>query len=143
MNAKAMMLNPSGDGRVAWVCRDDIAQVAAHLLVNPMSESTTFDVTGPEAPKLSELTHLLSDLSGMQIAFQEESYENGLAWRKEYGLSEWNLEAWITADMAKGKGEVSEVSDTVERLLGRKACSLREFYTQNPSYITMLKEKLS
>ena len=55
VSTKAMILNPIGDGRVAWVCRDDIAQISAHLLLHPMSESTTFDVTGPEAPKLSEL----------------------------------------------------------------------------------------
>ena len=87
--------------------------------------------------------HLLSELSGIKIPFKEESYEDGLAWRQEYGLSDWNLEAWMTADMAKGKGEVSEVSATVERFLGRKACSLRDFYKQNLSYITILKEKLS
>lgn len=143
VNAKGVILNPSGDGQVAWVCRDDIAQVVAHLLLNSISESRTIDVTGPEAPKLSELAHLFSDLSGIKIEFQEESYEDGLAWRKEYGLSEWNLEAWMTADMAKGKGDVSEVSNTVERLLGREACSLRDFYKQNPSYITILKENLS
>ena len=142
VNENGLIRNPAGDGRVAWVSRDDIAQVAAHLLLHPMQTSTAIDVTGPEAPKLSELARLLGDLSGKPIEFQLESYEEGLAWRKEYGLVDWNLEAWMSSDMAKGKGEASKVSDTVERLLGRKACALREFYERYPSYLTALKDHL-
>lgn len=143
VNERGMILNPAGDGRVAWVTRDDIARVAAHLLLNPRSASEALDVTGPEAPKLSELAQLLSELIGIHIPFRIESYEEGLAWRKEYGLIEWNLEAWMSSDMAKGKGEASGVSDTVERLTGQKACSLREFYKQHPAYIAALQDQLS
>lgn len=137
-----LIRNPAGDGRVAWVSRDDIAQVAAHLLLHPMQGATAMDVTGPDAPKLSELAKLLSELSGKPIEFQQESYEEGLAWRATYGLADWNLEAWISSDMAKGKGEASAVSDTVQRLLGRKACSLREFYKKYPSYVAALRDHL-
>lgn len=118
---RLVIRNPAGDGRVAWVCRNDIAQVAAHLLINPMIESKELDVTGPEAPKLSELTQLLSDLSGKNIEFEQESYEEGLTWRSKSNLVNWNLEAWMSSDIAKGKGEVSKVSNTVEKVLGRKA----------------------
>lgn len=142
VRADGILASPSGDGKVAWVCREDIAQVAAHLLLNPPQESEAFDVTGPEAPKFSELAHLLSGLSGKRVTFQEESYEQGLAWRKEFDLVDWDLDAWMSSVMAMGRGENARISNTVERFLGRKPCSLREFYSRNPSYIESLKRLL-
>lgn len=143
VNENGVFLSPTGDGRVAWVTRDDIADVAVSLLQNPPEENEVLDVSGPAAPKLSELAEILSDVSGLDISYADESFEDGLAWRTKaaegYGLVDWDLEAWWTGVVAMGTGEAGVVSDTVERLTGHKATSLRELYVKQPELIRQLR----
>lgn len=139
VNEDGMILSPAGNGRIAWVCRDDIAELAAHLLQNPLAESEAFDVTGPEALSLSGLAELLSELTDRSIKYGEESYDKGLAWRGGYGLVDWDLDAWMTSAMAKGEGANAHVSETIDRFLRRKPRSLSEFYASYPKIISALK----
>ncbi len=142
VRSDGVLASPSGDGPVAWVSRNDIAELVAHLLLNPLSSSEAFDVTGPEALKFSELAQLLSRLSGKQITYQEETIEEGLAWRRKFDLPSWDLEAWFSGMVALGKGEIAAVSNTIERFLGRRPCSLAEFYELHPEKIEALKQHI-
>ena len=46
---------PAGDGRVAAVAQDDIADVAAAVLGDPAGTPATYELTGPEALTLHEV----------------------------------------------------------------------------------------
>lgn len=147
VDEKGFLRSPSGDGRVAWVARDDIAEVVARLLLDPPPTSEFLDVTGPEAPKLTELAVLLAKLSGLHIRYADETYDEGLAWRKavakDLGLAEWDLEAWMSGCVAMGSGETGTVSDTVQRITGHRATSLCELYAKDATLIENLKEMVA
>ncbi|WNJ17688.1 SDR family oxidoreductase [Pontibacter sp. G13] len=144
VSSNGKILNSEGDGRVAWVSRDDIADLAAHFLMNEVPESRILDVTGPSAISFSELAAIYCELTGLDIQYQPEDRETGMERRAteapKYRLKDWDLEAWNSSEMAMGRGEAAEVSSTVAEYLGRRPISLREYYRFNPEILEQLAE---
>jgi uncharacterized protein YbjT (DUF2867 family) len=112
---------PAGDGRAAWVSRDDLAAVLAAVLTQGGHENATYDVTGPEALSLAETADRLSALVGPPLSYQPETREQALAWRRGLGAPEWEVDAWVSSYEAIAAGELASVSDTVLRLTGSPA----------------------
>ena len=117
---------PAGDGRMAAVLRDDLADVAAEILAGDLAEHAgrTYDVTGPEPFSLAEAAELLG------VAYHDETVEEAYASRAAYGAPDWEVEGWVTSYLAVANGELEVVSDTVERFTGRPATSLREYVSR-------------
>jgi NAD(P)H dehydrogenase (quinone) len=121
-----VIAGPAGDGRAAWVARDDVAAVAAVVLTTDGHDGQAYDVTGGEALSMAEAAAQLSERLGRPIAYKDETLEEAWASRAAYGAPDWQLEAWITTYTAIAAGELERVSDTVERLTGRAPLTLRE-----------------
>lgn len=123
---------PAGTGRVSAVAHDDIADVAAAVLLGDGHASATYDVTGPEALSLDEAAAQLSEATGRDISYQPETREEAYASRSSYGAPAWELAGWVTSYEAIGSGELATVSDTVARLTGHAPQNLAEFLRANP-----------
>jgi NAD(P)H dehydrogenase (quinone) len=121
-----VIAGPAGDGRAAWVARDDVAAVAAVVLTTDGHDGQAYDVTGGEALSMAEAAAQLSERLGRPIAYKDETLEEAWASRAAYGAPDWQVEAWITTYTAIAAGELERVSDTVERLTGRAPLTLRE-----------------
>jgi uncharacterized protein YbjT (DUF2867 family) len=118
---------PAGDGRVAAVARDDVAAVAAVVLADPASHAgAAYDLTGPEALTLAEAAETITEVTGTPTRFVDETLEEAYASRASYGAPDWQVDAWVSTYTAMAAGEVSTVSDAVQRLTGRPATSLRD-----------------
>jgi NAD(P)H dehydrogenase (quinone) len=123
---------PGGNGRVAAVAQDDIAEVAAAVLREPAAHAgRTYDLTGPEALTLEEVAATLTELTGRTVTYQQESVEEAYASRAVYGAEEWLVEAWVSTYTAIAAGEVAGVSTAVEDLTGHPATSLAELLRRN------------
>lgn len=123
---------PAGDGRVAAVARDDVAAAAAAVLVDPSRHlGATYDLTGPEALTLAEAAQVVTEVTGRPTTYVDESLPEAYASRASYGAPDWQVEAWVSTYTAIARGEVAAVSDSVERLTGRPATSLRELLTRS------------
>lgn len=113
---------PAGDGRVAAVSQHDVAAVAATVLADPEAHAgRTYDLTGPEALTLTEVTQRLGVLTGRAHTFLDETEDEARASRAPLGAPDWQLDAWVSTYTAIRDGELEHVSDDVERLLGRPA----------------------
>jgi NAD(P)H dehydrogenase (quinone) len=121
-----VIAGPAGDGRAAWVARDDIAAVAAVVLTSDGHDGRAYDVTGGEALSLHEVAAILSERLGRTITYKDETMEEAWASRASYGAPDWQVEAWISTYTAIAAGQLEQVSDTVERLAGRKPLGLRD-----------------
>ncbi|MFE9861590.1 NAD(P)H-binding protein [Streptomyces sp. NPDC005506] len=144
--ADGVLRGPAGEGRVAAVAHEDIADAAtAVLLADTESEDTrhdgvTYDLTGPEAFTLAEAAEELSRATGRTITYHPETREEAYASRAQYGAEEWEVAGWVTSYEAIAAGEMSTVSDAVTRLTGRPAKSLAAYLSENPdSYRHLLK----
>jgi NAD(P)H dehydrogenase (quinone) len=144
---------PAGEGRAAWVARDDIADVIVAVLTGKGHASRSYDVTGPEALSMAETAGCLSQATGRQISYQMqtpqearserttsrlEKYEaERRAWTGQ-GLNEYEVEVFVTHFLQIATGELAAVSDTVPRLTGHPAISLSEFLARHPESIRHL-----
>ncbi len=138
---------PAGEGRVSWVSRDDVAGVAAVVLTETGHEGRTYDVTGPEALTMQETAEHLSVATGRRISYESQTAEEArltrAASRMEEleerrrvltgnGLTDYEVEVWISHYLQIATGEVSMVSDTVRQLCGRPAESLSQYLKRHP-----------
>ncbi|CAN5227979.1 SDR family oxidoreductase [soil metagenome] len=120
---------PARDGRVAAVSQQDVGAVAALVVADPASHrNATYELTGPEALTLDEITQALTDETGRLYRFYDETLEEAHASRAPYGAPDWQLEAWISTYTAIADGELDAVTDDVPRLIGRPGRGFRDVF---------------
>lgn len=124
---------PAGDGRVAAVTLDDIADAATAVLLNPSAHAgATYSLTGPEALSLAEVAALLSAAQHRPVSYHNETLAEAYASRAGYGAPDWQVDAWVSTYTAIAAGELAGVTDDVERLSGHRATSVAELLACTP-----------
>ena len=135
---------PGGDGRVAPVARDDMADtVAAVLASEGAHDGETYDVTGPESLSLEQVADAFGSVAGRPTTYVNETLEEAWASRRTYGAADWQIEAWVSTYLQIAAGELDVVSDTVPRITGHPAQSLQEFLARHPESYEHLIERPS
>jgi NAD(P)H dehydrogenase (quinone) len=133
VGADGVIRGPAGDGRVAAVARDDIADVAAAVLTaGDGHDGRTYDMTGPEALTMAEIADELSRASGREVAYHAETIEEAYASRASYGAPDWEVTGWVTTYVAIANGDLEAVGGDVEAVAGHPPMSLAEFLRANP-----------
>jgi NAD(P)H dehydrogenase (quinone) len=131
--ADGVIRGPAGDGRVAAVARDDIADAAvAVLLGDGRHDGRGYDMTGPEALTLAEAAEELSRAAGRPVRYQPETLEEAYASRASYGAPDWEVDGWVTTYVAIANGDLERVSGDVAALAGHPPLRLAEFLQANP-----------
>src|SRR5215216_4352469 len=125
---------PAGDGRVAAVTRDDIAEVAVAVLLDEGDGhlGRTYDLTGPEALTMAEVAEQLSAVAGRSVTYHAETLEEAYASRAHYGAPDWEVAGWVTTYAAIANGELDAVSGDVAAVAGHPPMGLTEFLRDNP-----------
>jgi NAD(P)H dehydrogenase (quinone) len=138
---------PAGEGRVAWVSRDDVAASAVGVLAGSGHDGRAYDITGPEALTMAETAEILGSVLGRRITYEAQSpheartlrntsrMEEMEAARKAktgQGLTDLEVEIWISHYRQIATGEASVVSDAVQTLCGRPAERLADFLRKQP-----------
>lgn len=119
---------PAGAGRVAAVARDDVARVAASVLLDPRGhENVTYDVTGPEALAMPEIADAIAAARGTPVTFHDESIAEAYESRRAWAAPDWQYDAWVSTYTAIAAGQVSSVSTAVQDITGRPPISLAQF----------------
>ena len=138
---------PAGEGRVAWVARDDIAESAATVLTGAGHDGRIYDLTGPEAITMAETADRLSTVTKCKIAYQAQTPQEARTTRTTsrlekfeaerrkltgQGLDDYEVEVFVTHFLQIAAGDLAAVSDAVPRLCGRPAQSLEEYLRLHP-----------
>ncbi|WGF89490.1 SDR family oxidoreductase [Marinivivus vitaminiproducens] len=118
-DAEGVIRDPGGDGKVAWVARDDVARTVAAVLLDDRHAGHSYDVTGPEALSLEEAVARLAAAKGGVPSYRRETLEEGRAWRAATGAAAWEVEVWLGSYLAMGTGELARVSGAVREITGR------------------------
>ena len=134
VGADGVIRGPAGDGRMAGVTRDDIADVAAAVLLadGDRHDGRSYDLTGPEALTMAEVAQRLSELAGRTITYHPETLEEAYASRASYGAPDWEVDGWVTTYVAIANGELEAVSGDVAAVAGHPPMRLAEFLRRNP-----------
>jgi NAD(P)H dehydrogenase (quinone) len=130
--ADGVIRGPAGEGRLAAVHRDDVADVAAVVLTEEGHEGRSFDITGPEAFTLAEAADVMSRLSGKRIVFEDQTREEAFASRAGYGAPDWEVEGWVTSYEAIRNGDLDVVTTVVRDVAGHPPITLEEYLRATP-----------
>lgn len=116
---------PAGDGRVAAVAQDDVADAASAVLMAASEHvGATYELTGPDALTMIEVAAILTRHLGRAVTYRPETIDEAYASRASSGAPEWQLDAWVSTYTAIACGELAAVTDAVPRLTGHPATSL-------------------
>ena len=124
--ASGKLVTNAGDGRTAYVTREDCAAVAAAILTSDGHENQTYDVTGPEALNAADLAQLYSELGGTPVEVvhvDDAAYAAGLV--EHAGMPPAIAEVYATFGAATRSGVLDVTTDVVERLTGRTPATVR------------------
>ncbi|MFI1987772.1 SDR family oxidoreductase [Actinoplanes sp. NPDC020271] len=112
---------PAGDGRVAAVAQDDIADAAVAVLRDPdVHAGRTYSLTGPEALTFTEIAAVIG------ASYHPETIEEAYASRASYGAPKWQVDAWVSTYTAVAAGELAAVTTDVADLTGHPATSVSQ-----------------
>jgi NAD(P)H dehydrogenase (quinone) len=131
---RSVIAAPAGDGRTGFVSRDDLADVAAAVLLRDDDDldGQALEVTGPEALTLAEAADVLTEVTGIPARYRPQTVEEAWATRRPSGHPDWEIEGWVTSYLAIAAGELAAVTDVVERLTGHPARTVAEHLRAHP-----------
>ncbi|MPZ27014.1 MAG: NAD(P)H-binding protein [Micromonosporaceae bacterium] len=141
-DSAGVIRGPAGDGRFAPVTRDDVADVAAAVLRGAGEhDGARYDVTGPAAITMAEVSAELTRASGRPVRYHAETLPEAYASRARFGAPEWAVAGWVTSYAAIATGELDVVSGTVAELAGHPPISFAEFLAANPGPLARLRRE--
>lgn len=130
--ADGVIRGPAGDGAVAAVARDDVADVAVRVLLErEFHDGRTYDLTGPVAFTLTEAAETLTEVCGRPVRYHDETEDEAYASRAGTGR-DFEVAGWVSSYQAIATGELSRVSDAVATITGSPAMGLRDVLRRHP-----------
>ena len=119
---------PMPQAEIPFVDVDDIADVVTKVLLDDSYNGETITVTGPEKLTFAELTEMMANAIGKEIKYIPISLEEFKAGLEAAGVPDAYV--WLLGYLFKevlGNPDNQEISHDVERVLGRKATSFKEY----------------
>jgi uncharacterized protein YbjT (DUF2867 family) len=118
---------PAGDVGEPFVDADDIADVAVAALTEEGHNEEIYEVTGPRLLTFREAIREIADATGKNIQYEQVTMEEYAAVLKQYELPDnliW-LVTYLFTEVLDGRN--ANLTDGVERALGRKPTDFSEF----------------
>lgn len=117
-----------GNGRIAYVAREDCAAAAAAVLTSSGHDNQTYEITGPRSVDAAALAQLYAVLGGRSVealATDDATFITGLLGSNSAdGHARYGAELVASFGRAIREGFLSTCTDTVARLTGRPAMAL-------------------
>jgi len=117
----------TGDARVGFIDAGDIARVGAALLSGATAPNADFVLTGPETLSFTDVTNLLSEVSGTTITHEHTEREALAARYEQIGVDAATAAFVGFMDMVLASGSEDRTTDAVEQLTGTPPRSFAEF----------------
>src|SRR3954453_5871489 len=132
-----VMRGPAGTGRVTFVGKDDVADIAVAVLLDPSAHAgATYELTGPRAISLTELADVFTRFAGRPGRYVQETVEDAYASRTHLGVPQWQLDGWVSTYLQIATGELDTVTKDVERVLHRPPKALEDYLAEHREVLT-------
>lgn len=122
---------PQADVPIPFVDTDDIADVAVEALLNEKHNGWIYQLTGPRLLTLKNVIEEVSKAAGRNINFSAISMDEYTHIMEEQNVPKdyiWLISYLFTETL--GDAGVSEISNDIEKVLGRKPKDFSEYATQ-------------
>jgi NAD(P)H dehydrogenase (quinone) len=129
----------AANGQTSFIDRSDCVECAVAVLTGSGHDNLVYNITGTDLWSFRDVSQLIAEVAGKPVTYTEISDQELYAHFDSLGiprdaLNEFNVDgyAWCSDDMvsyerAMREGHFAVVSDDVERLIGRKPKTFRDF----------------
>lgn len=125
-----LIYQPAGEGKAAFTLREDMAEVAAHILTSEGHENKEYDITADQSYSYKEIAEYLSAVSGKSINYMSPPVEEFTVTLSEAGVPDEYIGLFTGFALGINEGELDTTSTIIEELIGRKATKLEAFLSQ-------------
>ena len=143
-----VLANNNGNGRMAFVTRDDCAEAAACVAAGAGARGKIYYITGPEALTIEEFVEIGSSVTGRKVTYRFISDEDMWSFLDSKGVPRKTDGDWSKADPAFpfcgdgivtfGRairlGQMCQCTNDFELLTGKKPKSVRELFENIESH---------
>lgn len=117
----------AGDGKTAYITREDCARAAAAALAAPFDGTRILNMTGPQALSAAEIAGIASGLTGKSLSYTFVPLEAVIQGMVGAGLPQPLAETFASIDSAIAAGKMAAVSPAFEELTGHAPTSTLDF----------------
>jgi uncharacterized protein YbjT (DUF2867 family) len=121
----------TGGGRIPFIHSRDIAEIAAQALTTREFVGESLAITGPQALSYAEMAAKIGARIGRAVTFHPISEEQVREEMGENGDRPEVVGAHLSIYRAIREGRLSSVTDTVERILGRRPVPFDQWVEEN------------
>jgi NAD(P)H dehydrogenase (quinone) len=118
---------PAGDGKAAYSTRNDMAEAAANILTGKGHENKQYVIANTTNYSLQDAAAMLSELTGKSIAYTKPSTALYTETLTKAGVPTEYVGMFAGFSEAISQGEFETSSTDLEKLLGRKPTTLKEY----------------
>jgi len=122
-----VVITSTGAGRVGFVDADDIAEVGVRALADDRSHDAAHVITGPEALSYDEVAAIVGEVLGRATRHIKVDDEEACRRWVASGMPPQYAARLVGLDAAIRGGAEDRVTDTVERVTGRRPRSFAAF----------------
>ena len=140
-NTGNVLANNMGDGKMAFISRDDCALAAACAAMSDWQDRV-IDVNGAEPLTIGEYIAIANEVTGHNVKYVEISDDEQYAFFDSIGVPRTTEDMWaqtatnfpfcsdgmVTFGRAIRKGQMSTFTDDFEKLTGQKPMTVREIF---------------
>ncbi|WDF57271.1 SDR family oxidoreductase [Mucilaginibacter sp. KACC 22063] len=122
---------PAANGKMAPATRNELAEAHAEILSTPGHENKTYSLGGSEAISFADIANILAEIQGKPVPFTTITtggYIDGLIAKGTPRHVAEFLTNWV---VAIDEGEFEHRSGDLERLLGRRTVTFKEYIESN------------
>lgn len=117
-------------GRIGFIDADDIAAVAAKVLLQGEPPQRDYVLTGPEALSFADVCAIATDVLGKEVAVEDVAPEQFADHLVESGVPREFADVLTRLDVSIAHGAEDRVTDVVERIAGRQPVDMRTYLTR-------------
>lgn len=121
----------TGEGKIAFIHSDDIAEVATVALAAQEYEGAALPISGPEALSYGQMAAKIGAAIGRSLVYQAVSDDDVRRQQTAWGEPPAMVEAHVSIYRAIREGRLAGVTGNVERVLGRRPIAFDRWIAQN------------
>jgi len=121
------IFQPAGNGKAAFTLREDMAEVAVHILSSDAHENKEYDITSDKSYSYQDIADIITAITGKKIAYSSPSVEEFNKTLTDAGVPQEYIGLFVGFSQAIQQGEIDKTNSVIEQLIGRKATSVEDF----------------
>jgi uncharacterized protein YbjT (DUF2867 family) len=131
IKSEGVVRSATGDGKIPFIHSQDIADVATRALISHEYDGMSLPITGPQALSYAEMAGKIGAALGKTLTFVPISDEKVRRNMIDSGDPAETVAAHVSIYRAIREGRLAAVTDTVERVLSRKAITFDQWIQEN------------